>query len=108
MSEMGLSRCWVRSSRFLMCIASGNNAHRGSPCFEGLDTESTLRCGCDEMATDVESAVDGGMRSEEHTSELQSHHDLVCRLLLEKKKKRRNKDKENKNKKSNTDKILTV
>src|SRR5437773_5728854 len=27
------------------------------------------------------------IRSEEHTSELQSHHDLVCRLLLEKKKK---------------------
>ena len=26
-------------------------------------------------------------RSEEHTSELQSHDDLVCRLLLEKKKK---------------------
>src|SRR5437667_5683579 len=26
-----------------------------------------------------------GFRSEEHTSELQSHHDLVCRLLLEKK-----------------------
>src|SRR5437773_3722547 len=30
-----------------------------------------------------------GVRSEEHTSELQSHHDLVCRLLLEKKKKKR-------------------
>src|SRR5260221_2901391 len=28
-------------------------------------------------------------RSEEHTSELQSHSDLVCRLLLEKKKKER-------------------
>src|SRR5438034_3566125 len=28
------------------------------------------------------------MRSEEHTSELQSHSDLVCRLLLEKKKKK--------------------
>src|SRR5260221_10177913 len=27
-----------------------------------------------------------GTRSEEHTSELQSHSDLVCRLLLEKKK----------------------
>src|SRR6266540_5682559 len=27
----------------------------------------------------------GTVRSEEHTSELQSHHDLVCRLLLEKK-----------------------
>src|SRR5437667_4556976 len=30
---------------------------------------------------------EGKRRSEEHTSELQSHHDLVCRLLLEKKKK---------------------
>src|SRR5437773_6287832 len=30
-------------------------------------------------------------RSEEHTSELQSHHDLVCRLLLEKKKKKKTK-----------------
>src|SRR5438132_8212407 len=29
-------------------------------------------------------------RSEEHTSELQSHSDLVCRLLLEKKKKKIN------------------
>src|SRR5438034_4796243 len=28
----------------------------------------------------------GRVRSEEHTSELQSHSDLVCRLLLEKKK----------------------
>src|SRR5438132_7597204 len=32
-------------------------------------------------------AVTGQVRSEEHTSELQSHSDLVCRLLLEKKKK---------------------
>src|SRR5438034_6168096 len=30
-------------------------------------------------------------RSEEHTSELQSHSDLVCRLLLEKKKKKKGK-----------------
>src|SRR5437773_11072341 len=30
--------------------------------------------------------ADRHARSEEHTSELQSHHDLVCRLLLEKKK----------------------
>src|SRR5438034_11817887 len=34
-----------------------------------------------------------GWRSEEHTSELQSHSDLVCRLLLEKKKKK-NREKE--------------
>src|SRR5437667_7424234 len=34
-----------------------------------------------------DTTVDGDLvpRSEEHTSELQSHHDLVCRLLLEKK-----------------------
>src|SRR5436190_9779103 len=31
--------------------------------------------------------VQDELRSEEHTSELQSHSDLVCRLLLEKKKK---------------------
>src|SRR5947207_11918374 len=34
------------------------------------------------------------LRSEEHTSELQSHSDLVCRLLLEKKKKKKNEQKE--------------
>src|SRR5438132_13360547 len=35
-------------------------------------------------STDV-CLIAGGRRSEEHTSELQSHSDLVCRLLLEKK-----------------------
>src|SRR5437588_3794499 len=41
-------------------------------------------------------------RSEEHTSELQSHSDLVCRLLLEKKKKKKKK-KPKKKKKKQTD-----
>src|SRR5438477_8649952 len=37
---------------------------------------------------DVRRAANGvELRSEEHTSELQSHVNLVCRLLLEKKKK---------------------
>src|SRR2546430_13065684 len=35
--------------------------------------------------------LDGYERSEEHTSELQSQSNLVCRLLLEKKKKRQSK-----------------
>src|SRR5436190_3488613 len=47
-----------------------------------------------ELLEEVERPVDRGevhpagglLRSEEHTSELQSHSDLVCRLLLEKKK----------------------
>src|SRR5712664_1739174 len=38
-------------------------------------------------------------RSEEHTSELQSRSDLVCRLLLEKKKKKKNQKKKKKKKK---------
>src|SRR5438034_6579503 len=38
-----------------------------------------------EARTSVRRQVDD-KRSEEHTSELQSHSDLVCRLLLEKKK----------------------
>src|SRR5438034_9212716 len=40
-------------------------------------------------------------RSEEHTSELQSHSDLVCRLLLEKKKKKKKRTNKNKRRKSN-------
>src|SRR5438034_8069346 len=36
-----------------------------------------------------------GSRSEEHTSELQSHSDLVCRLLLEKKNKIEHHSKQN-------------
>src|SRR3712207_9162047 len=41
------------------------------------------------LALPAEGAVEGvlGVRSEEHTSELQSRQYLVCRLLLEKKKK---------------------
>src|SRR6266496_6178582 len=36
----------------------------------------------------IRSSSSGSIRSEEHTSELQSRRDLVCRLLLEKKKKK--------------------
>src|SRR5437667_6681659 len=47
------------------------------------------RCGASPTTADGQlPPVDAGTRSEEHTSELQSHHDLVCRLLLEKKKKK--------------------
>src|SRR5436190_16699558 len=42
-----------------------------------VDLDPTPRRGIEEV------------RSEEHTSELQSHSDLVCRLLLEKKKKKK-------------------
>src|SRR5438034_5686683 len=41
-----------------------------------------------ESGTSREWCASARARSEEHTSELQSHSDLVCRLLLEKKKKK--------------------
>src|SRR5260221_7839232 len=40
----------------------------------------------DEPTLAMNFQVNTSPRSEEHTSELQSHSDLVCRLLLEKKK----------------------
>src|SRR4051812_31242947 len=43
------------------------------------------------------------LRSEEHTSELQSHVNLVCRLLLEKKKKKKTYKKSETNQKQNSD-----
>src|SRR5207253_6334495 len=45
-------------------------------------TIGTVRVACSSRST-------GALRSEEHTSELQSRGHLVCRLLLEKKKKKR-------------------
>src|SRR5690242_20979894 len=44
-----------------------------------------MRCVCPAMAARTTSGAETA-RSEEHTSELQSHVKLVCRLLLEKKK----------------------
>src|SRR5688572_31463138 len=41
-------------------------------------------------------------RSEEHTSELQSQSNLVCRLLLEKKKKKKKEHTEDRSKKNDT------
>src|SRR5438067_1910777 len=52
---------------------------------ENIDWE---QC-CSVVGRDVAERVKD--RSEEHTSELQSRFDLVCRLLLEKKKKKKNK-----------------
>src|SRR5437773_6169386 len=60
----------------------GRNARKNSAVF-GLSTLTTAPC------QNSRRGAAGTARSEEHTSELQSHHDLVCRLLLEKKKKKK-------------------
>src|SRR5690348_18092420 len=52
-------------------------------------SEADARAVMDEIMNDeVTPAQFGALRSEEHTSELQSPVHLVCRLLLEKKKKK--------------------
>src|SRR5438067_3246721 len=55
------------------------------PCIIGYGS-SPSRCGPPYSAHRTRRRR-GAVRSEEHTSELQSRFDLVCRLLLEKKKK---------------------
>src|SRR5437773_11217229 len=53
-----------------------------------LQKQSKTKLRLGEALTDLGLVTeDQILRSEEHTSELQSHHDLVCRLLLEKKNK---------------------
>src|SRR5260221_1145983 len=52
---------------------------RSKPC-------RSIQCRSMDLQYPAPDIVDPSIRSEEHTSELQSHSDLVCRLLLEKKK----------------------
>src|SRR5260370_15575836 len=79
--------------RSFQVVASGANAGSASELGVGSAGDDL------ELPDGLERDVDGGalaarlfaeepvVRSEEHTSELQSHLNLVCRLLLEKKKK---------------------
>src|SRR5690349_21640189 len=53
-----------------------------------IDPTLSLRRSCREGICGSCAMNIDGTRSEEHTSELQSRRDLVCRLLLEKKKKK--------------------
>src|SRR5207249_12270265 len=101
------SLCWIagvyscfRSCLFFFCCSRDPRDLHSFPtrrssdlkAMPGPDHRASLDPG--EMAAlvrgirTVESALGDGDRSEEHTSELQSRFDLVCRLLLEKKKRR--------------------
>src|SRR3712207_8619853 len=77
-SYVGIDVC--RRSR--QCLGRGCNlAHRDVGCHS--------KAGCIDGVLEVAplNVQHSGIRSEEHTSELQSRQYLVCRLLLEKKKK---------------------
>src|SRR5207302_10632140 len=66
-----------------MAIAPANFGDFGTRLLVGNFGDGTI------SAYDITSGTFQGQRSEEHTSELQSRENLVCRLLLEKKKKKK-------------------
>src|SRR5260221_10493680 len=59
----------------------------GAPEYHPAFARYLQECLDDEQAVSWPTSDRWWARSEEHTSELQSHSDLVCRLLLEKKTK---------------------
>src|SRR2546430_8924294 len=66
--------------------AGGRVGHRQEPGFF-LRGSSSRRCtNCSSSRIPAMERFSSSRRSEEHTSELQSQSNLVCRLLLEKKK----------------------
>src|SRR2546430_4178110 len=77
-------RCRMASNSTLSPEMSASRFLRPSACNSSGIINSGSHCPA------ASSAVYPKMRSEEHTSELQSQSNLVCRLLLEKKKKQIN------------------
>src|SRR5436190_18262200 len=82
-----------RSSDLLYVILTGKSPFNGKTTAEVLvlvrrgayEPAAVVSAECPKPLTTAAGSY--APRSEEHTSELQSHSDLVCRLLLEKKKK---------------------
>src|SRR5690606_40328932 len=75
------SRCMASTTEYSFLSTYLNVVWAGSACFFCNSTKRLCRC-----FFVFSSAFSRSMRSEEHTSELQSRENLVCRLLLEKKK----------------------
>src|SRR5882762_11181786 len=82
----------LRPTRHL-CTSSGPSTSRcDRTCvYHSASTVSWLKpsAPCNWIAVSITWCTICARRSEEHTSELQSHLNLVCRLLLEKKKKKK-------------------
>src|SRR5690606_39910592 len=81
------SETW-RSDRARACVSCRNIDVRGRPgggVVRFYDKKASILPPCRNCARTRRIWI----RSEEHTSELQSRENLVCRLLLEKKNKRR-------------------
>src|SRR2546421_8155278 len=74
-----------RSTLFPYTTLFRSTCSSGSSMIEGSSAQPKLPRGSAVLGTSCSTS----RRSEEHTSELQSRSDLVCRLLLEKKKNER-------------------
>src|SRR5438034_7931441 len=77
-----LKRLYLR--RAMLLAININNTETKVGLFRGDSLEAHWRLTTTPSRTPDEWAATLTSRSEEHTSELQSHSDLVCRLLLEK------------------------
>src|SRR5215204_5840316 len=85
----GTPRIWVALRR----QDGGSELELTKVTADPTEGEAMFESGCDVIGTvpmppEIAAWIAAFVRSEEHTSELQSHSDLVCRLLLEKKKKK--------------------
>src|SRR2546427_755458 len=80
------ARCGKEDARALSAVRGRQSLQQGIACAQaGIGLLGLLIL--DQRGEHQPALVLGGPRSEEHTSELQSQSNLVCRLLLEKKKK---------------------
>src|SRR5947207_11559331 len=89
-NELSNTQCSGSSTPSGACTSCTSTTHtprKGSCQPPGRHGPSKSTCTLRSSTIAVRAASPPRERSEEHTSELQSHSDLVCRLLLEKKKK---------------------
>src|SRR5437773_868530 len=96
LNDPRLASGWLLlTSAYLRRAASATDEQKSNADYLGAVRagETLTRLRSDEEAIGMygRALIGAKQRSEEHTSELQSHHDLVCRLLLEKKKKKKTK-----------------
>src|SRR5579871_7005770 len=91
-----------------LILLTGGTGYVGGRLIPLLEKQRVrLRClarSPEKMRPRVQPGTD--IRSEEHTSELQSRRELVCRLLLEKKKKRTDQIQNQKKKRTKKSRII--
>src|SRR5438132_9719581 len=83
LNQLATSTAIVKFFVSLASVTGGSNLIAISASISEVKVKSWVV-----LLASVKTPVTLTLRSEEHTSELQSHSDLVCRLLLEKKKQK--------------------